>query len=208
VVLWAWERPEDLRFIDPTTTGVAYLAATAFIQPDGAIRYHFRQQPLATPPNAARIAVVRIESPPRYIFPPVGPLTQVLAGIAAQPGVIALQIDFDARGSEHPFYMALLEALRKSTPLPIGITTLASWCEGGTWLPSGLVSEAVPMFFRMGRNESKSMPVTAPICRNSLGVSTDESWPARRPGRIYIFNPKPWTEAEYELAIKRLGQNP
>ncbi|HET6861920.1 MAG TPA: hypothetical protein VFH91_02705, partial [Pyrinomonadaceae bacterium] len=27
-VVWAWERPEDLKFIDPAKIGVAYLAKT------------------------------------------------------------------------------------------------------------------------------------------------------------------------------------
>src|SRR5580692_4407866 len=80
LILWAWERPEDLRFIDPATTGVAYLAATATIRSDGAVHFRFRQQPLATPPGAIRIAVVRIESPPQYRFPEVD---QVVDGLRA-----------------------------------------------------------------------------------------------------------------------------
>ena len=28
VLLWAWQRPEDLRFLDPQRAGVAFLAAT------------------------------------------------------------------------------------------------------------------------------------------------------------------------------------
>ena len=49
LVLWAWERPEDLRFIDATSTGVAYLAATIELQPDGTERFQFRHQPLRVP---------------------------------------------------------------------------------------------------------------------------------------------------------------
>jgi hypothetical protein len=202
LVLWAWERPEDLRFIDPKTTGVAYLAATAAIRPDGAVRFHFRQQPLATPPGTVRIAVVRVESPARYLFPEASRVADGIAAAGSQPGVSAIQIDFDARGSERPFYRDVLRELRMKTALPIGITVLASWCEGDPWIDPDIVSEAVPMFFRMGRNESKDMPVTAAVCRNSTGVSTDEAWPKRVAGRVYVFHPQPWTKTDYERVVR------
>lgn len=32
LILWAWERPEDLRFIVPGATGVAFLASTITIE--------------------------------------------------------------------------------------------------------------------------------------------------------------------------------
>jgi hypothetical protein len=207
LVLWAWERPEDLRFIDPKTTGVAYLAATVSLQADGSLRYHFRQQPLRVPEAVARIAVVRIESPARYIFPELAQLAPGIASATLYPHVVALQIDYDARASERPFYRALLTELRKSTDLPIGVTALASWCDGDSWLAGEPISEAVPMFFRMGRNESKGMPVRTAVCRSSIGLSTDERWPERRPdglrnpSRIYVFNPQVWTEAEYRAVV-------
>ena len=209
LVLWAWERPEDLRFIDPKTTGVAYLAATVSLQTDGSVRYHFRQQPLRVPDAVARIAVVRIESPARYIFPDPAKLAPGIASATRYPHVAALQIDYDARASERPFYRALLAELRRNTDLPIGITALASWCDGDSWLAGEPISEAVPMFFRMGRNESKGMAIRVPVCPSSIGLSTDEKWPERRPrglrnaSRIYVFNPQAWTEAEYHAAIAR-----
>jgi hypothetical protein len=208
LVLWAWERPEDLRFIDPASTGVAYLAATIGLQPDGTGRFHLRHQPLRVPPDTSLIAVVRIESPPRYVFGDPARIAAKLATISQKPEVKALQIDYDARASERQFYRALLAALRRKTRLPIGITALASWCDGDPWLNDQSVSEAVPMFFRMGPNESKNMPVRTPGCRDSIGLSTDEAWPARRPqgmrenARIYVFNPHPWTEVAYQAAIR------
>src|SRR5215471_8046549 len=61
VVLWAWERPEDLRFIDPQTTGVAYLARTVFLDGDAILdRPHL--QPLWVPPGTRLIAVTRVET--------------------------------------------------------------------------------------------------------------------------------------------------
>lgn len=206
LVLWAWERPEDLRFIDSATTAVAYLAATVTLQPDGYTRFQSRHQPLLTPPQTKRIAVVRIESPPRYIFPDPAVLALQIAHLAATHRAAALQIDFDARISERAFYKSLLAQLRRNTNLPIGITALASWCDGDRWLDDQPISEAVPMFFRMGRNESRAMPVTSPVCRTSIGLSTDEPWPAPRAARTYVFNPHSWTQADYEAVRTRTGE--
>jgi hypothetical protein len=204
LVLWAWERPEDLRFIDPSTTGVAWLAATGVIERDGSVRFRFRRQPLSTPSGTARIAVVRIESPAAgYVLPPADRLTGGILAAASQRDVSALQIDFDARASERAFYRSLLRAVQSATSLPVGITALASWCEADTWIDSDAVSEAVPMFFRMGRNESKAIPAVAPACRNATGVSIDETWPAYRAGRLYVFNPRAWTEADYRSVLRR-----
>src|ERR1039458_2560605 len=51
LVLWAWERPEDLRFLNPKLTGVAFLAGTVRLGPDG-LSFPPRLQPL--PGAAAR----------------------------------------------------------------------------------------------------------------------------------------------------------
>ena len=208
LVLWAWERPEDLRFIDPDTTGIAYLAATIRIQPDGTVEMRPRLQTLFTPEGAWRTAVVRIETPSRYVFPDAWGLAKKIAYIAANSRSTALQIDYDARVSERPFYRSLLRELRTVSPIPLGITALASWCDGDAWLSGESVAEAVPMFFRMGPNESKQMPVRDVACRSSLGLSMDESWPAPLPAnaRLYIFNPRAWTGSDYEEAKRRIGR--
>ena len=212
LVLWAWERPEDLRFIDSATTGVAYLAATVDVQVDGTARFHPRQQPLRLPRNTSLIAVIRIESPPRYVLPDPAGFADSLAGITQQQDVKALQIDYDARASERGFYRALLAELRRKTRLPIGITALASWCSGDRWIDGQPLAEAVPMFFRMGQSESRNMSINAPGCNHSIGLSTDEAWPANRPrglradARIYVFNPHAWTKTDYEGVVRRVKE--
>src|SRR6266404_5808893 len=61
LVLWAWERPEDLRFIDPQRVGVAFLAKTLRLQGDTVV-VRPRLQSLAVPPGTTLMAVARIES--------------------------------------------------------------------------------------------------------------------------------------------------
>ncbi|HZD75847.1 MAG TPA: DUF3142 domain-containing protein, partial [Acidobacteriaceae bacterium] len=126
-------------------------------------------------------------------------------------GVHAIQIDFDATQSQQPFYRGVLEALRPQLPrtLPLSITALVSWCGPHSWLHTLPIDEAVPMEFRMGGPRalafaSSTRPryaMTEPLCRTSLGLSTDEPWPASvaalNPStRVYLFAPRPWRAAE------------
>ena len=107
------------------------------------------------------------------------------------PRASAVQIDFDARLSERPFYSALLREVRRRVrpPLRVSMTALASWCADDPWIEPGVVDEIVPMLFQMGPDarrivtrlqENRRWPVEA--CNAARGVSTDEPWRGcRRP---------------------------
>ncbi|HUP05235.1 MAG TPA: hypothetical protein VMU19_14660, partial [Bryobacteraceae bacterium] len=56
LVLWAWERPEHLRFVDPRAAGVAFLARSISWQ-GGRVASSPRYQPLEVQPGTAMIAV-------------------------------------------------------------------------------------------------------------------------------------------------------
>jgi hypothetical protein len=133
---------------------------------------------------------------------------------SARGGVSTLQIDFDATQSQQPFYRSILELLRPQIPrtLPLSITALLSWCGPHSWLHTLPIDEAVPMEFRMGGPRALALagsarprypipyPITEPLCRTSLGLSTDEPWPASlatlNPStRVYLFAPRPWQPA-------------
>jgi len=163
IVFWAWERPEDFRFLGARPAGVAFLAKTIYLRSatessqEGLpkqVLVRPRLQPLRVTPDTPLIAVVRIESRRRVTAQAVelrpGP-SPASAGDSASyseqvaseivhvqdlPGVRAVQIDFDAPVSEHGFYAALLADVRgKLRPsLPLSITALASWCIGDRWL--------------------------------------------------------------------------
>lgn len=60
-ILWAWERPENLTFIDPADVGVAFLARTIYLRGSQVI-VRPRLQPLRVPPRTSLLAVVRIET--------------------------------------------------------------------------------------------------------------------------------------------------
>jgi len=216
VILWAWERPEDLRFLDQQErpTGVAFLARTLYLRgADVIIRPRF--QPLRVSPATPLMAVVRIE-PQRDGRLKLSPdqarqAAQEIAEAAKLPRVSALQVDFDAVRSERAFYRQLLIDLRHEVPaaIPISITALASWCMDDDWITGLPVDEAVPMLFRMGVDQGNVMAFLShqrefntALCRESLGISTDEPLSNLPQGkRVYIFSDKSWSEASL-LAAK------
>jgi hypothetical protein len=203
--LWAWESPQRLDFLNPKEAGVAFLARTLLLR-DGAIEVRPRMQPLHIPQGTALMAVVRIESAGR--LPPVGEAAEAMYGVVLQPGVLALQIDYDAKVSERAFYRELIGETRRRVPanIPIEITALASWCTSDRWMTGLPVAEAVPMLFRMGADPWRPGDgLREPLCRASVGVSTDEPFPKFPRGRrVFIFRSGPWSKAAYDNAVQEV----
>jgi len=206
VIPWAWERAEDLRFLGRGTT-VAWYAGIVVLDGDR-VRVEPRRNPLLLAKDAHRVAVIRIEAKKPALDD--AQLEATLAAIRKlYRNAEELQIDFDATRSERAFYRALLNALRKDTKR-LSITALASWCLDDRWMSDLPIDEAVPMLFRLGRDEREvharlGEPFPEPRCRGSVGISLDEPLP-RIPNavRIWVFNPERWTEAEWQTALSRV----
>jgi hypothetical protein len=206
VILWAWERPEKLDFIDPKKIGVAFLAKTIYLRADRVVSRP-RFQPLAVPGGSSVIAVARIESDrsnsQKLSQQQINDSASEIAELGDLPNVVMVQVDFDATTSERIFYRQLLTALRAKLPqsTALSITALASWCKGDNWLDDLPVDEAVPMLFRMGveREQFRSQIAAgegfkAKPCQASAGVSTDELLKGlARVQRLYVFNPEAWS---------------
>lgn len=224
LMLWAWERPEDLSYVDARQVGVAYLAQTITLSGDQC-RVRRRVQPLKLPAQAQVEAVVRIEIDPRRkptcSESQMDAVVNSVAQVPAMHKVSAVQIDFDARDNEREFYAQLLKRLRAQLPSGMGlsITALASWCLYDRWLAQLPVDEAVPMMFSMGRDHGKVLlhiesgrQFAHAICNESLGISLDEpdvnavmqQLVARQkvPPRVYIFSSTRWTRESAARAVK------
>lgn len=163
VFFWAWERPEDLRFLENKNAGVAFLAKTIYVptrdrdphgESGGSLIVRPRLQPLRVAPGTPLIAVVRIETragrqPAEHMLEsaraqttaPFTPLQQEsvideIVAVASRSNVRAIQIDMDATASERAFYSGVLSGVRRRLPasLPLSIAALASWCIGDRWL--------------------------------------------------------------------------
>jgi len=218
LILWVWEHPSDLHYIDPSQVGVAFLASTIHLSGER-VEIRPRLQPLKVPPETFMMATLRIETnqtrprlrPPSFSSDQRSQTVAEVIRMAHLPFVQAVQIDFDATYSERVFYGDLLADVRRQLPAStaLSITALASWCSGDNWLSDLPIDEAVPMLFRMGldrrgilrslRSEGK---FAAEVCNQSIGVSMDEpldALPARL--RVYMFQPGPWSEKSVEEAL-------
>ena len=218
VVLWAWERPEDLKSLDANRYAVAFLAQTLVLKNDEVI-FDPRRQPLDVSPETKLIAVTRIESQKttgQYAGLSDTQRHKAVALILRTMqlrNVSAIQIDFDATSSERDFYRALLHDVRAKLPDNFGLsmTALASFCVGDRWLADLPVDEAVPMIFRMGADDrsiknllSSGEDFREPLCQKSYGIAVDEPLDIKfKPDRrVYVFNPRPWKASDINALEK------
>jgi hypothetical protein len=212
LMLWAWERPTDLRSLGPGV-GVAFLSQTLIVR-NGALDTVPRRNALWVSPHTPLVAVTRVEShdasaPRRHQSEMVAPMAAAIAATTALPRVQGVQIDFDAAESEREFYRALVLAVRQvlGPDIPLSITALASWCAQDRWMAGLPVDEAVPMLFRLGPVNTpyvglaRTPAAAAAECRGALGTSLDEPLHVRAAGRrLYVFNASPWTPASVAQA--------
>jgi hypothetical protein len=216
LILWAWQMPERLEFIDPAKISVAYLDQTIFIR--NRVITQPRLQPMRVAPGTQVIAVVRLEMREARSTDSAEIRRQVVAALlrsASRDGVVALQVDFDATQSQREFYRDVLSHVRKQMPanMPLSITALASWCAFDDWIHDLPIDEAVPMMFRMGREgelfhrAGGTQVFREPLCSGSVGVSTDEPWPEDTGGkRLYVFGARPWTRESVQAVVEESGR--
>jgi hypothetical protein len=212
-ILWAWERPEDLRFLDAKEFGVAFLAQTLYLRNDE-VEFRPRRQPLEVPANTYLIAVTRIETKKDQTRPTLSAeqknqIVSLVKKTLELPDVKAVQIDFDVVASERAFYRELIIDVKKELPehTPSSITSLASWCVGDTWFKDLPIDEAVPMAFQMGADDKPIRDFLGsgndwnePLCRGSYGIALEEplkiQFKANR--RFFYFSNSPWKKSDIE----------
>ena len=218
-IIWAWERPEDLRFLDPNVYGVAFLAQTIFLEKDG-VPPKPRRQPLEVAPGTYMIAVTRIETNkdgtkrPSFDVEMANKVATLIKNTLNLPDVKGIQIDFDAVTSERAFYRTMINEVRKQIPpdTPLTMTSLASWCTGDAWFNDFPVDEAVPMAFQMGSDSDKIKTYLRngndwmePLCRGSYGINIDEGkLEGMKPGRrVYYFKNAGWKPDDIKSLVSR-----
>ncbi len=211
--LWAWERPEDLRFLDTKKFGVAFLAQTLYLQKDE-VDFRPRRQPLELAEGTYLIAVTRIETKkdqmrPTFSLDQRNRIVSLIKNTLELPNVKAVQIDFDVVASERSFYRELVLELKKQLPedTPFSITSLASWCVGDTWFKDLPIDEAVPMAFQMGTDDKPIRDFLAKgndwnelLCRGSYGIALDEPRKIQfKPDRrFFYFSQTAWKQTDLE----------
>jgi len=213
-VLWVWERATDLTFVHPARADVAFLSQTLVVR-RGRLTVVPRQQPLRVAPGTVVIPVTRVEpaglDAERVTAEVAAEMAQAVAATAARWAPRAVQIDFEARGSQRAFYRSLLVEVRRRLPPDVGlsITALASWCFDDPWLDGVAVADVVPMLFRMGPDAGAVFArlealgdFPRPACRSGVGVAVEEGmrW-MPRDRRAWIFSAAGWAPAVVARAL-------
>lgn len=216
IILWAWERPENLEFIDSDKTAVAFLAQTIELN-GNEVKVIPRRQPLKVKPETKLIAVTRIEVPKKTSNQAAlsdlqrQEILRLLLATLELKNVSEIQLDFDVTVSEREFYSRLLNELKAKLPpnISLTMTALASWCLSDNWIKDLPVDEAIPMAFDMGADNKTIRDFLAsgedwqePKCRNSYGISVNEPLKINfKPNRkFYLFtsNPTGWKKSDLE----------
>jgi len=218
LMLWAWDRDDDLRFVDTSTTGVAYLAATLTLRGEGVVLTP-RRNPLALPEGLSRVAVAHVETdraePPVLNAEQLRRFVAALAVVGDEVPHRVLQVDYEAVASGRAFFIDAIAALRRRLPgAAISVTALASWCFNENWTGRLDADEVVPMLFRMGYDGRRVWARFAgggdfrgTQCRSSVGIATDELPAMLPPGRrVYVFSPRRWTPESYDIVRTRIDR--
>jgi hypothetical protein len=211
LILWAWERPEDLRFAG---SEAEVAVQTGFVELSGsALAARGRRFPLKSPrpPETALVHVQIDRAAPLEWSPKLRAraAAAVLHYAKAFPAR-RVQIDFEVRASERRILLDLLADVRRGLPRGtlLSMTAIASWCETEGWLDAAPADEIVPMLFRMTQGGGALRKRLAaggdfrnPRCRTAVGVATDSPVVRAPPGRrVYLFSPVSWTGADFEAA--------
>lgn len=212
-MVWAWERPEDLRWLPPDT-GVAYVATSIMLQGEDAL-VRPRTAPLFVPEHAAVVPVLHVDvswrKPPKLTVAQHERIVRELLRVAQRGNRRVVQLDFEVRRSQRPFLGKVMADIRRRLPpnFALSMTALASWCLDDHWLPASHADEVVPMAFRMGdgeqalRDRLDGHGFTRPYCRAAMGHATDEPALRSYARRNYYFSPKPWTAERWQAVLDR-----
>lgn len=195
--LWAWERDEDLSFIDPSKVSVSYFAGMVYVR-GSSIEVRPRTQKLKLPVGVHcapvfRIETLRGEAAPGSVSTSDGRRPEFAAAEYVAKSIVnamkklppsdTVQIDFDALEDERPFYRTLLQKLRQELPsgTRISMTALGSWLLSDKWLKDGDADEVIAMMFSIGADRKNVLERlqrqnldSGTNAKMSLGISANE----------------------------------
>jgi hypothetical protein len=226
-VLWAWQRAEDLRCIDPNEFGVAYMACRVLLSGDH-VSIDWRKQPLHVPEETFVEATIRVDVEHRHPCAlnaqQRNAIVWVLRTVANSRRVKQVQIDFDALLTERGFYREVIREARNKLPpdMPLSITSLASWCIFDDWTSDLPIDESVPMMFSLGPERQKVLnyfgsrrDFRVPRCKHAMGLSLEEPdinalmiplvQQRTMPCRVYVFTKTAWTKKKVDAVREMLG---
>jgi hypothetical protein len=229
VTLWAWERDEDMSFVDPSKVSVSYFAGMIYVR-NSSINFRPRTQRLKLAAGTQTIPVFRIETLRNGVHGKFDAscADHVVEAITTQLKTLSpsnmVQIDFDALEDERSFYTTILRKLRKELPsqTKISITALSSWLLCDKWLKNGDADEVVSMLFSIGADKKNILDRiqiqkldSGTNANLALGISANETSTNKilfgshlqtQFDRLYIFNSHPWTRDRFAAITKEAFQ--
>jgi hypothetical protein len=216
LTVWAWERPEDLRFLPPD---VDIAVQTGFIVLRGEGLYaRPRRFPLLARAQQVTTAVVHLQIDHRQTLNWTPQLraraAEAVVRLARSVEVRQVQVDFEVRASEHQVLRDVVTDVRTLLPQTthLTMTALTSWCANETWFEDLPVSEIAPMLFRMGPGGAKirsdlalGRDFASAKCRTAVAVSADAPITRAPTDRhIYMFSPRSWTQGDFERVVSQI----
>lgn len=215
IMIWAWERREDLRWLPPHI-GVAYVVTSIKLIGARAV-IHPRLNPVMVPKGTVMVPVVHVD-PSFMTRPDLTPAQAdaVVTAVVAAAGYAkdqVVQLDFEVGQSQRPFLAAVVRRIRQGIPsdLALSITAIASWCLADRWLGDLPADEVVPMLFRMGVEKwrlreqlSHQGRFSEAKCQGAAGYALNEPYIDVGVPRRYFFSPRAWTESGFNEFFNKI----
>jgi hypothetical protein len=211
IYLWAWDRPENLRFLSPEI-GVAYFAGEIDL---GSKKPAFRPRtkPLLLPEAHPTLPVlhVRAHRSHSYGIPQQRLILDAIRQLVANSRADSLQLDFEVYHSQREFYKQLVRTIKEeNTHLKLSVTALASWCGRDSWLTGLGIAEIVPMLFDPSHKSSGAhhfLPQDS-TCQDAVGIATYESYPTfPRSKKYFVFSNRAWRREDVTQMLARIHEN-
>jgi hypothetical protein len=214
LILWSWQRNDDLTYIDDNVS-VAPLVATIFVNAKGVL-VEPRRNVLKINKNITLIPVIRLEIPPHIKVSDdhIETIVRHIRSFVTSSNARCVQIDFDARKSQRPLYEKILTQLHAAMPaIELSITALTSWCVGDVWIDTLPITHAVPMMYNLGKNahEFKDDFKTkrkwrSKKCNGYIGFECNDMFTKPPRGwHVYVFNNNAWTADDYQKVKDTTG---
>lgn len=212
IYLWAWDRPEDLRFLDPKI-GVAYFAGKIDLSEKKPV-FRPRSKALLLPERRVTLPVLHVRAVrnARYGDAERELIVEAMRRLVADTGTQAIQLDFEVYHSQREFYKSVIRSFRKEQPrLRLSVTALASWCGRDSWLEGLAIDEVVPMLFdasHAGGEASGHVPQNS-LCGEAAGLATYEKY-ARIPRakNYYLFSNRAWRREDVTRMLAAIHEKP
>lgn len=219
IYLYSWERFDDLSFLENSPLNdevtIIPLAGEINIYEDSFYK-NYRMHQIIIPDSVESFPIIRINNfaSAEIFLEHFNEIEDFILSICS--GHDHCQLDFDARESEYNNYINLINNIKNKLPkTEISITAPASWCYPKSWINNLPISYAVPMIYRLGKDEKiikdgdvSPLFLSNPLCSNNIALSNDEldfnfkKYTENK--NIYLFNSEHWNTYNFNGIINKI----